>query len=171
MKHLMVWWGAFHPPKRLARASREFENTCGNVTGGATANPFRLPPLRSSRDQQDHRMSHGLPVESLNVPRITGAQHMTGDIQMLNKKTVIALSVAAMAASSIALPAAAANMDKPVQLASCNPCSAKKGCNPCAAKKGCNPCAAKTGCNPCAAKKGCNPCAAKKGCNPCAAKK
>ena len=86
------------------------------------------------------------------------------------KKSLIALSVAALATTSIALPAAAASADSPVQLAmkhGCNPCKAK-GCNPCAAK-GCNPCAAK-GCNPCAAK-GCNPCAAKKGCNPCAAKK
>jgi hypothetical protein len=87
------------------------------------------------------------------------------------KKSLIVLSVAALAASGIALPAAAAtSTDSPVQLAmkhGCNPCAAKKGCNPCAAK-GCNPCAAK-GCNPCAAK-GCNPCAAK-GCNPCAAKK
>ena len=81
-----------------------------------------------------------------------------------------------------------------LQLASCNPCAAKKAacnpCNPCAVKKAacaakaaaCNPCAAKKAacgaCNPCAAKKAacgaCNPCAAKKAynpCNPCAAKK
>ena len=61
------------------------------------------------------------------------------------KKSLIALSVAALAASSAALPAAAAVTDSPVQLAM------KHGCNPCKAK-GCNPCAAK-GCNPCAAKK------------------
>jgi hypothetical protein len=80
------------------------------------------------------------------------------------KKTATILSVAAIAAASTALPAAAADISKTsnIQLAACNPCAAKKGCNPCAAKKGCNPCAAKKGCNPCAAKKGCNPCAAKK---------
>ncbi len=86
------------------------------------------------------------------------------------KKSVAALGAAAMLVGATALPAAAASStDAPIQLASCNPCKAKKGCNPCAAK-GCNPCAAKKGCNPCAAKKGCNPCAAKKGCNPCKAK-
>jgi len=42
------------------------------------------------------------------------------------KKTVVALSIAAMAATSIALPVAAASFDTPVQLASCNPCAAKK---------------------------------------------
>jgi hypothetical protein len=82
---------------------------------------------------------------------------------MITRKTVAALSVAALAATTFALPAAAANSsDQPIQLAACG---AKKGCNPCAAKKGCNPCAAKA--NPCAAKG--NPCAAKS--NPCAAKK
>ena len=80
------------------------------------------------------------------------------------KKTVAAISVAALASSMAVLPTAvsAAEGSAPVQLAARNPCGAKKGCNPCnpcAAKKGCNPC------NPCAAKKGCNPC------NPCAAKK
>ena len=72
------------------------------------------------------------------------------------KKTVTVLSVAALAAATSAMPAAAADYSarKPVQIAACNPCAAKKGgCNPCAAKKGCNPCAAKKGCNPCAAKK------------------
>ncbi len=83
------------------------------------------------------------------------------------KKTVTALSVAALAAATTALPAAAADRSgsAPVQIASCSPCQAKRGCNPCSAKKGCNPCnpcAAKR--NPCSAK---NPCAAKKGCNPC----
>ena len=41
------------------------------------------------------------------------------------KKTAVALSVAAFAASSVALPAAAASLDTPVQLAGCNPCAAK----------------------------------------------
>lgn len=82
------------------------------------------------------------------------------------KKTIVALSVATLATGAAVLPGAAAKAaDTSVQIASCNPCAAKK-CNPCAAKA-CNPCAAKA-CNPCAAK-GCNPCAAK-GCNPCAAK-
>jgi hypothetical protein len=80
---------------------------------------------------------------------------------MITRKTVAALSVAALAATTIALPAAAAG-DRPVQLAACSP---KKACNPCAAKKACNPCAPKA--NPCAAKA--NPCAAKG--NPCAPKK
>jgi len=86
------------------------------------------------------------------------------------KKTVTVLSVAALAAATTALPAAAADYSKSagVQIAACNPCAAKKGCNPCAAKKGCNPCAAKRASNPCAAK---NPCAAEKSCNPCAAKR
>jgi hypothetical protein len=77
------------------------------------------------------------------------------EIQMNIKKTATILSVAAIAAASTALPAAAADISKTsnIQLAACNPCAAKKGCNPCAAKKGCNPCAAKKGCNPCAAKK------------------
>ncbi len=62
------------------------------------------------------------------------------------KKSLIAVSVAALAVSSVALPAAAASStDNPIQLAM------KHGCNPCKAK-GCNPCKAK-GCNPCAAKK------------------
>ena len=84
-------------------------------------------------------------------------------------KTVAAVGIAALAgvgALSV-LPTAMAKTaaDTGIQLAACNPCSAKKRgrnpCNPCAAKKkGCNPC------NPCSAKKkGCNPC------NPCAAKK
>ena len=56
------------------------------------------------------------------------------------KKTVVALSVATLATSAVALPTAAVKAaDKPVQIAACNPC------NPCAAK--CNPC------NPCAAAK------------------
>lgn len=57
------------------------------------------------------------------------------------KKTVTALSVAALAASTAALPAAAADISgvTGIQIAACNPCAAKKGCNPCAAKKGCNP--------------------------------
>ena len=83
------------------------------------------------------------------------------------KKTVAALSVAALCGTGVAasLPAAAASPDAPgsVQLAACNPCNPckAKACNPC------NPCAAKAcnPCNPCAAKNPCNPC------NPCAAKK
>lgn len=55
------------------------------------------------------------------------------------KKTVTVLSVAALAAGTAALPAAAAGVasDTPVQIAACGPCAAK---NPCAGK---NPCAAK----------------------------
>tara|TARA_R110002072_G_scaffold106760_2_gene233023 strand:- start:189 stop:455 length:267 start_codon:yes stop_codon:yes gene_type:complete len=85
------------------------------------------------------------------------------------KKTVVALSVAALSAGAVVLPAAAQSQSASglMQLASydapnpCNPCAAKNPCNPCAAKNPCNPCAAK---NPCAAT---NPCAAK---NPCAPK-
>jgi hypothetical protein len=74
------------------------------------------------------------------------------------KKTATILSVAALAAATTALPAAAADFSSVsgVQIAACNPCAAKRGCNPCAAKRGCNPCGAKRACNPC------NPCAAKK---------
>jgi len=85
------------------------------------------------------------------------------------KKTLTAVGIAALtgAGAATVLPdAQAAELNTKgeiIQLASCNPCAAKKKgcnpCNPCAAKKGCNPC------NPCAAKKACNPC------NPCAAKK
>ena len=82
------------------------------------------------------------------------------------KKTVAVLSVAVLAAGTVALPAAAASSDgTPVQIAGCSPCKPKCGaakCNPC------NPCgAAKCGaakCNPC------NPCGAAKcgaKCNPC----
>ena len=69
--------------------------------------------------------------------------------------------------AAVALNAPAVAKQAIVQVASCNPCAAKKACNPCnpcAAKKACNPCnpcAAKNACNPC------NPCAAKKACNPC----
>ena len=61
------------------------------------------------------------------------------------KKTVTALSVAAIAATTAALPVAAADYSgmTGIQIAACKPCGAKKGCGPCAAKKGCNPCAAK----------------------------
>ena len=54
------------------------------------------------------------------------------------KKTVVALSVATLATSAFALPAAAAKTaDTPLQIAAgCNPC------NPCAAANPCNPCAA-----------------------------
>ena len=58
------------------------------------------------------------------------------------KKTVTALSVAAFAAATTAMPVAASNFvaGGEFQVADHH---AKKGCNPCAAKKGCNPCAAK----------------------------
>ena len=90
------------------------------------------------------------------------------------KKTVVALSVATLATSAVALPTAVAKAaDTSVQLAACNPCNpcAAAKCNPCnpcaAAKNPCNPCnpcaAAKNPCNPC------NPCAAKNPCNPCKA--
>ncbi len=85
------------------------------------------------------------------------------------RKTVAVLSVAVLAAGTIALPAAAASSDStPVQIAGCSPCKAKCGaakCNPCGAAK-CNPCGAAK-CNPCGAAK-CNPCGAAK-CNPCKA--
>jgi len=91
------------------------------------------------------------------------------------KKTISAVSVAALTgvgAMSV-LPDAQAASGTPIEIIElaagcnpCNPCAAKKNacgacnpCNPCAAKKACNPC------NPCAAKNPCNPC------NPCAAKK
>lgn len=53
------------------------------------------------------------------------------------KKTITVLSIAALAAATTALPAAAAEMSTSagVQIAACSPCSAKNGCNPCAAKK------------------------------------
>lgn len=72
------------------------------------------------------------------------------------KKTVTVLSVAALAAGTAVLPAAASDMksDMPAHSTSANPCAGKA--NPCAAKA--NPCSAKS--NPCSAKA--NPCAAKK---------
>lgn len=85
------------------------------------------------------------------------------------KKTAVAISVAALAATTIALPAAA-GLEKPVQLASCNPCKASGGCNPCGANAACNPCGAKKGCNPCGGSKSYNP-YARPAANPCAAKK
>ena len=83
------------------------------------------------------------------------------------KKTIAVVSVAALTgvgAMSVLPMAHAGTIDRGgiIEIATCNPCAAKKkagACNPCAAKNACNPC------NPCAAKKGCNPC------NPCAAKK
>jgi hypothetical protein len=60
-------------------------------------------------------------VAKLNWPRTNRIQK-----NAMMKKTVVALSIAAMAATSIALPVAAASFDTPVQLASCNPCAAKK---------------------------------------------
>ena len=80
------------------------------------------------------------------------------------KKTVTTLSVAALAASVVALPTAVSAADSPtkIQLAACkacNPCKAKAACKPC------NPCKAKAACSPCKAKAACKPC------NPCKAKK
>ena len=94
------------------------------------------------------------------------------------KKTVVALSVATLATSAVALPTAVSKAaDTSIQIAACTPCASKKGCgacnpcNPCAAAKcnPCNPCAAAkcNPCNPCAAAK-CNPC---NPCNPCKTKK
>ena len=54
------------------------------------------------------------------------------------KKTLVSVSVAALAATAVVAPMAVSAADAPdfsVQLAKCNPCGAKKGCNPCAAKK------------------------------------
>jgi len=86
------------------------------------------------------------------------------------KETLVALSVATLATSAVALPVAIAKAaDTSIQLAQCN------ACNPCAAAacNPCNPCAVKTcnPCNPCAAAacNPCNPCAACNPCNPCAA--
>ena len=57
------------------------------------------------------------------------------------KKTITTLSVVALAAGTLALPAAAGiSSDAPVQIAACGPCKAK---NPFAAKNPCNPCGAK----------------------------
>lgn len=54
------------------------------------------------------------------------------------KKTITTLSVVALAAGTVALPAAAAGIssDAPVQIAACGPCKAK---SPCAAKNPCSP--------------------------------
>lgn len=94
------------------------------------------------------------------------------------KKTVVALSVATLATSAVALPTAVSKAASPsIQVAAgCNPC-APKACNPCnpcaaAACNPCSPCAVKkvvSPCNPCAASpcNPCNPCAAKSPCNPC----
>jgi hypothetical protein len=54
------------------------------------------------------------------------------------KKTLVSVSVAALAATAVVAPMAVSAADAPnfsVQLAKCNPCGAKKGCNPSAAKK------------------------------------
>ena len=82
---------------------------------------------------------------------------------MLKRKTIAAISVAALAATTVALPAAVANADTPVQLAACNPCAGKK-CGAAKAK-----CGGKSPCNPCGATKA--KCGAKSPCNPCAGKK
>ncbi len=64
------------------------------------------------------------------------------------KKTVAVLSVAVLAAGTVALPAAAASSDgAPVQIAGCSPCKPKCGAAKCGAAK-CNPC---NPCNPCKA--------------------
>ncbi len=82
----------------------------------------------------------------------------------MKKKTIAMISVAALAATTIALPAAAAgSADNPVQIAGCG---AKKCCA-CGAKK-CGACGAKK-CGACGAKK-CGACGAKK-CGACGAKK
>ena len=78
---------------------------------------------------------------------------------MLKRKTVAAISVAALAATTIALPAAVANAAAPVQLAGCNPCAGKK-CG--AAKAKCGAAAAKCGAAKNGGKNPCNPCAGKK---------
>ena len=72
----------------------------------------------------------------------------------MKTKTIAAISIAALAATTVALPTAVAAGNTPLQIAGCG---AKKGCNPCGGKKGCNPCN-----NPCGGKKGCNPCGGKK---------
>ncbi len=80
------------------------------------------------------------------------------------KKTLVAASVAALAAGVVAMPAAASS-ELPTQLAGC---AAKKKCGACGACKAkCGACAAKK-CGACAAKK-CGACAAKK-CGACKAK-
>ena len=85
---------------------------------------------------------------------------------MLKRKTVAAISVAALAATTIALPAAVANAAAPVQLAGCNPCAGKK-CGAAKAKCG----AAKAKCGAAAAKCGAAKNGGKNPCNPCAGKK
>ena len=53
----------------------------------------------------------------------------------MKKKTIAMISVAALAATTIALPAAAAgSADNPLQIADKNGCGAKK-CGACGAKK------------------------------------
>ena len=58
---------------------------------------------------------------------------------------------------------------RPVQIAACGACGAKKGCGACGAKKAaCGACGAKKGCGACGAKKAaCGACGAKKGCGAC----
>ena len=92
------------------------------------------------------------------------------------KKTIAVISVAALAASAVALPqavAAAPNSGPMIQLAGyhtpCSPCAATSPCSPCAAEQPCSPCAAEQPCSPCAATSPCNPCAATNPCNPCGA--
>ena len=90
----------------------------------------------------------------------------------MKRKTIAVISVAALAATAVALPTAVAAHPDPSdhEASGCSPTvyekdypyGGKKGGNPCGAKKGCNPCGGKTGCNPCGGKKGCNPCGGKK---------
>lgn len=83
------------------------------------------------------------------------------------KETIVALSVATLATSAVALPTAVSKAaGGSAQIAAaCSPCQPKAcgACNPCAAQacNPCNPCAAASPCNPC------NPCAATNPCNPC----
>jgi hypothetical protein len=52
------------------------------------------------------------------------------------KKTITTLSVVALAAGTLAFPAAAGiSSDAPIQIAACGLCKAKNPCNPCGAKK------------------------------------
>ena len=82
----------------------------------------------------------------------------------MKKKTIAMISVAALAATTIALPVAAAgSADNPLQIADKKGCGAKG----CGAKK-CGACGAKK-CGACGAKK-CGACGAKK-CGACGAKK
>ena len=85
----------------------------------------------------------------------------------MHKHRLVAVSMTALAAAALAVPAAVAAPAAPMRLAqAANPCAAKCKANPCAAKCKASPSAAKA--NPCAAKCKASPCAAKA--SPCAAK-